>query len=534
MSYWISWNQLQQDLPPDLKIRAMGLQPVHSPITGVTMDSRRVLPGHIFVALAGSNTDGHRFIPDAIQRGAILIVGEQPIPDLPVPYLMVGDSRLALAHFSAAYFGLPARQLTVIGVTGTDGKTTTTNLIYQILLAAGIRAGMISTVNAVVGERELDTGFHVTTPEAPDIQNYLAQMVASGITHVVLEATSHGLAQHRVAGCEFDIGVVTNITHEHLDYHTTLEAYREAKARLFTSLAQTQVKALGNYRLAVLNKDDPSYDYLQSIISDHQPALNRIDYGIAPNATLRGEKVKVSPQGIEFTAVHAGESIPVKCSLVGEYNVSNCLAAIATTVIGLKLNAEAARQGIAHLAGIPGRMERIDLGQNFLAIVDFAHTPNALQVTLSTARSLVPEGGKVIAVFGSAGLRDRMKRRLMAELSAQLADFTVLTAEDPRTESIETILEEMAAGAGAKGGQEGVTYWRVPDRREAIRFGLRLAHPGDIVLALGKGHEQSMCFGDTEYTWDDRLAMRAALAELLSIPGPEMPYLPSPAKASER
>ena len=226
--------------------------------------------------------------------------------------------------------------------------------------------------------------------------------------------------------------------------------------------------------------------------------------------------------------------IPVSSRLVGAFNVSNCLAALTATVYGLKLKPEVAAQGIATLEGIPGRMERIDMGQNFTAIVDFAHTPNALKVSLEAARDMlnsseegIRDRGRVIAVFGSAGLRDKAKRRMMAEISAELADLTVLTAEDPRTESLEGILEEMADGARSKGGREGETFWRVPDRGEAIRFALRLARPGDIVLSCGKGHEQSMCYGAREHLWDDRTAMRVALSELLGVEGPEMPYLPT-------
>ncbi len=207
-------------------------------ISGVKLDSRLVQPGDLFVAVAGGITDGHQFIGDAIQRGVSAIVGEQPLVDLPVPYLQVEDSRAALAHLAAAFFGFPAHQLVMIGVTGTDGKTTTSNLIYHILKAAGLRAGMISTVNALIGDQALDTGFHVTTPEAPEVQRYLAQMVAAGLSHVVLEATSHGLAQQRVAACEFDLGVVTNITHEHLDYHGSFSSYQAAKGLLFEGLSE--------------------------------------------------------------------------------------------------------------------------------------------------------------------------------------------------------------------------------------------------------------------------------------------------------
>jgi len=224
-------------------------------------------------------------------------------------------------------------------------------------------------------------------------------------------------------------------------------------------------------------------------------------------------------------------SIVVGSDLLGAYNVSNCLAALTATVVGLGIEPDIAAKGIESLEGVPGRMERFDLGQNFTVIVDFAHTPNALKVTLEAARKMT--NGRVIAVFGSAGLRDKEKRRMMAETSIGLADLTVLTAEDPRTESLAGILEEMAAGARSKGGREGETFWRVPDRGEAIKFALSLARPGDIVLSCGKGHEQSMCFGAVEYPWDDRIAMRAALSGLLGLEGPKMPYLPSQDKTEE-
>jgi UDP-N-acetylmuramoyl-L-alanyl-D-glutamate--2,6-diaminopimelate ligase len=230
-------------------------------------------------------------------------------------------------------------------------------------------------------------------------------------------------------------------------------------------------------------------------------------------------------EGVRFTAVIAGKRVPVECHLVGRYNVSNCLAALAATAGALEIKHEAARKGIAALQGVPGRMEAIELGQPFIAMVDFAHTPNALERTLETAREICRR--RVIAVFGSAGLRDRMKRRMMAQVAAQKADLSILTAEDPRSESLEAILEEMAEGAREKGGVEGQTFWRVPDRGEALRRAVRMAQPGDLVVTCGKGHEQSMCFGETEYSWDDRTALRAALAELMGVKGLEMPYLPT-------
>jgi len=516
-------------------------------INGISIDSRVVKPGHLFVAMTGGTLDGHNYIQKAIDNGAVAIVGEKDVIGLSVPYIRLENTRQALTWMAGAFHNWPGRKLTVIGVTGTDGKTTTTNLLYKILITAGIKAGMISTVNAVIGDEVLDTGFHVTTPDAHDVQRYLAKMVDAGLTHVVLETTSHGWSQHRVDACEFDIGVVTNITHEHMNEHGSYENYRAAKARLFSSLEITLEKPQGNPRLSVINFDDKkSFDYLNDFIK-----VNKLNYGLGEGADIRAVDISYSPSGIHFTAKRKDFQVEVTSRLVGGFNISNCLAALTAAVYGLGIKPEVAAQGIASLEGIPGRMERIDMGQNFTAIVDFAHTPNALKSALEAARDslLSPgeglgmrENPRIICVFGSAGLRDKEKRRMMAETAAELADLTVLTAEDPRTESLGGILEEMAAGArrrpegsveGSRGGTEGETFWRIPDRGEAIRFALRLARPGDIVMACGKGHEQSMCFGQTEYLWDDRIAMRAALAEYLGVDGPQMPYLPSSDKSEE-
>ncbi|MFZ5911979.1 MAG: UDP-N-acetylmuramoyl-L-alanyl-D-glutamate--2,6-diaminopimelate ligase [Chloroflexota bacterium] len=512
------------------------------PVTGIAIDSRAVKPGDLFVAMKGGTSDGHNYIEKAVQNGAAAVVGERElvaqIPSLR-HYIRLDNPRRALTWLAAAFYDWPGRNLTVIGVTGTDGKTTTSNLLFHILKEAGLKAGIISTVNAVVGDEVLDTGFHVTTPDAPDVQRYLAQMVAAGLTHIVLETTSHGWAQHRVDACEFDIGVVTNITHEHLDEHGSYENYRAAKARLFSALEWTRPKPQGNPRLAVINRDDRSFSFLDAFI-----AGRKLSYGLTSAADVRASDISFSPRGMSFAAQSPDFRVAISTSLLGRYNVSNCLAALAAAVYGLGIEPQAAARGIASLPGIPGRMEVIDMGQPFTAIVDFAHTPNALNVTLQAAREMVDgmkkdergKKGRVIVAFGSAGLRDREKRRMMAETAADLADITILTAEDPRTESLAGILEEMAAGAGrrpersvegSRGGREGETFWRVPDRGEAIRFAVRKARPGDIVLACGKGHEQSMCFGRVEYPWDDRVAMRAALAEYLGVDGPKMPYLPT-------
>ncbi len=415
-------------------------------IEGIAIDSRAVKAGYLFVAMKGGSLDGHDFIAKAIEDGAVAVVGEKNISGLKVPYVRVENTRQALTWIAASFYDFPARKLTVIGVTGTDGKTTTCNLIYKILLAAGIKAGLISTVNAVIGNEVLDTGFHVTTPDAHDVQHYLARMVDAGLTHVVLETTSHGWAQHRVDACEFDIGVITNITHEHLDQHGSYENYRAAKGRLFTSLEKTLSKPQGNPRLAVLNRDDRSFDYLDSITK-----VRKMSYGIEQGADIRADEIRYSPFGIQFMAVGNDIHAAIKSKLVGAYNVSNCLAALTATVVGLGIKPEVAAKGIESLEGVSGRMERIDLGQNFTAIVDFAHTPNALKVTLEAARKM--GNGRVIAVFGSAGLRDKEKRYMMAETSIELADLTVLTAEDPRTES----LEENSRGNGSRCDVEGRT-----------------------------------------------------------------------------
>jgi UDP-N-acetylmuramoyl-L-alanyl-D-glutamate--2,6-diaminopimelate ligase len=521
----ISVSQLFEEISAKEKIPQLP----DTPITGIASDSRQVRAGDLFVAVPGGTFDGHRFIPDVIERGVAAIVGEQALSGIEVPYIQVSNSRRVLPQLAAAFYGYPARQMTVIGVTGTDGKTTTANLIFSILNAAQIKAGMISTVNAVIGDQVLDTGFHVTTPDPIDVQRFLTQMAAAGLTHVVLEATSHGLAQHRVDACEFDVGVVTNITHEHLDEHGSYEAYLAAKGRLFSSLVETQPKDFPVPRMAVLNRDDGSFGYLQSIVQ-----VPYASYGFHPEADLRPEKVTQTPGGLRFIVAARSRKfdrkLKINTTLVGDFNVLNCLAAITTASNALGLEAEAIETGIANMTGIPGRMERIDLGQDFSAIVDFAHTPNALRSALLTARRIVDEageGGRVIAIFGSAGLRDREKRRMMAETSAELANYTILTAEDPRTEDLGDILAEMAAGVVARGGAEGHTFWRIADRGQAIRFGLSLARRGDIVLSCGKGHEQSMCFGTVEYPWDDRTAMQAALAEMLGKSGPKMPYLPT-------
>jgi len=485
-------------------------------ITAVTADSRQVQPGALFVAYQGLSVDGHDFIQTALAKGALAVVGEKEPGQLEAveglsaaTYIQVTDGRDALAHLAAAWHGFPARRLKMIGVTGTDGKTTVASLIHALLTAAGHRAGLISTVGARIGEERIETGLHTTTPDAPDVQALLAQMVGEGSEYGILESTSHGLAQRRVAACDFDVAVVTNITHEHLDFHGSYEAYAAAKALLFQDLSRSARKP-GTRKVAVLNRDDGSYERLLGI-----PADVHISYGLSRAADVRAVDIRHSPSATDFSVEVRPEVWPARdwrfelsTPLIGEHNVYNCLAAAA---VGLSqgVRTAAIRQGIASLRGVIGRMERIDEGQDFLAIVDFAHTPRALEVALQTARRLTP--GRVIVVFGCAGLRDVQKRAWMGRIAGELADRVVVTAEDPRTEPLGEIMAEIARGCREAGRREGAGYWLLGDRAEAIHFATTLAQQGDVVIVTGKGHERSMCYGTTEHPWSDHAALRAAL-----------------------
>jgi UDP-N-acetylmuramoyl-L-alanyl-D-glutamate--2,6-diaminopimelate ligase len=499
-------------------------------INGITSDSRTINKGDLFVALSGSNWDGHKFIPAAIEGGASVIVGSKKISDLPVPYIQVNDTRESLALLSAAFFRFPARELVMIGVTGTDGKTTTCNLIHSILTNAGYKAGVISTVNALIGDEQIDTGFHVTTPEAPDVQRLLRKMVDRGLEYAIIETTSHSLVQKRVIPGDFDIGVCTNITHEHLDYHRTFAAYQLAKASLFEGLASRKIRRKGSPNGAVINIDDMSFGILSKVVN-----VPLFSYGFAKNADFMATDYQENSYGSQWElAIHSPSRLngqyPLTTRLFGKYNAYNCLASLAVAIGVIGIQVEQALNGVNLLKEIPGRMERIDLGQPFDAFVDFAHTPNALRQALITARNIVDrqlKPGKVIVVFGSAGLRDRGKRKLMTEVSAELANTTILTAEDPRTEMLASILTEMAEGMDSRGSKEGQDYYRIPDRGEAIQFAIDLANKGDIVLICGKGHEQSMCFGEIEYPWDDRIALRIAILKKLRLQTGDMPFLPT-------
>lgn len=370
---------------------------------------------------------------------------------------------LLIAIFANIWFRFPARKLTVIGVTGTDGKTTTTTLIYEILRAAGIRASMISSVHAVIGGVSYDTGFHVTTPSAFWIQKYLRDAVAHGDTHMVLEVTSHGLSQHRVFGIPFAVGVLTNVTHEHLDWHRTFARYVQAKMSL-----------LARAHMVVVNRD---YAEVYNMIIPRLRRKTVITYAIRREA-------KFTPGNFPFTT-----------KLPGEFNVYNCLAAIAAT-ISLGIKPTIIRSAIASFSGVSGRMETV-VSSPFRVIVDFAHTPNAITQALRTLKKQTKK--RLIHVFGSAGLRDVSKRPLMGRASSTYADSIILTEEDYRTENVETIMDEIEAGI--KGNAK---VYRFADRGDAIAYAISEAKPGDTVMITGKGHEQSLCRGKKEFPWSDQ------------------------------
>jgi UDP-N-acetylmuramoyl-L-alanyl-D-glutamate--2,6-diaminopimelate ligase len=483
-------------------------------IEGLAFDSRHVKPGDLFVAFRGLEFDGHDYIAKAIEAGAAALVVEderyQALPSgdpYPVPSVFVPDSREALAHLAAAFHDFPSRKLRVIGVTGTDGKTTTVNLVWSVLRAAGREAGLMSSVNAVIGDSEHDTGLHTTTPDSLEVQAYLAQMVERGAQYAVLEATSHGLSQHRVSACDFDVAVVTNVTHEHLDYHRTFEEYLQAKARLFRSLTVSARKP-GAAKIAVLNADDPSYSYLRQI-----PADRHVAYGLGADAQVTARDIVLSPSGASFTAQAPQGRFSVQTNLPGRFNVYNALAAIAVA-LSQDVEVPQIREGLGRVTQIVGRMERVDLGQPFQVLIDFAHTPNSLRNALEAARDMT--SARITVVFGCAGLRDCEKRPVMGEIAGQLADRVVITAEDPRTEDLDQIMAQIAQGCRDAGRREGGDYWCIGDRAEAIQFAIDMAEEGELVLITGKGHEKSMCFGTTEHPWSDHQAAKNALQRRLA------------------
>jgi UDP-N-acetylmuramoyl-L-alanyl-D-glutamate--2,6-diaminopimelate ligase len=480
----------------------------HIEITALAYDSRLVKPGGLFIAVPGTHTDGRRYLADAAQHGALAALGPRiDVNDLPLPYIEVDDVRIALANLACAFYGNPTAQLSTIGVTGTDGKTTTCNLISALLDTAEKSNGLMTTANFKLHGQEWENTTRQSTLEALEIQQMLRRMVEADVKYAIIEATSHGLELQRVRGCAFDIGVVTNITHEHLDFHGTIENYRRAKARLFEMLDPSRDKGLGIKSVAILNRDDVSYEILKPYCS--VPVL---DYGIDKSATIRAVDVQLDATSTHFRAILPNAEISIETQLVGQFNVSNCLAAIATAY-AVGVNPVAIARGLARVTGVTGRMERIDVGQPFTVIVDYAHTPDSLEKVLRILRPLT--AGKLVLVFGSAGERDVQKRPIMGQIAAQLSDFFVITDEDPREENREQILREIAIGAEATGKHEGHDFLCIADRTQAIATAFHRAQAKDTVLLAGKGHEQSIIIGREKIPWDDRRVAREQLHVLM-------------------
>jgi UDP-N-acetylmuramoyl-L-alanyl-D-glutamate--2,6-diaminopimelate ligase len=483
-------------------------------VTGVTHDSRAVRPGMLFVAVPGLRVDGHDYVPAAIEAGAAGVIVERPIPGVAAPQVVVVAARPALGSAAAWWFGDPSRELTVIGITGTDGKTTTAYLAVSALEAAGLRTGMIGTIATRIGGRTDDHAEHATTPEAPELQAALRAMVDAGDEIAVIETTSHALALDRVVGVVYDVAILTNITHEHLELHGSWEAYREAKLSLFDRLrgARGVQKPRPVPATAIVNLDDPSAGLFVGTARDAGASV--ITYGTEPAADIRATRISEDRQGVHADIVTPSGDATIDLRLAGRFNVHNALAVVALGD-ALGLDAERVRQGLAGLAVVPGRMERIDLGQPFGVVVDFAHSPASLTTVLDLlAPSAAARGGGVIAVFGSAGERDTAKRPQMGRIAGERARLVVVTDEDPRGEDRDAILDEIARGAEAAGRRRGHDLLLIADRRAAIAAAFDAARPGDIVLLAGKGHERSIIGPDGELPWHERTVAEELLIGL--------------------
>jgi UDP-N-acetylmuramoyl-L-alanyl-D-glutamate--2,6-diaminopimelate ligase len=457
----------------------------------VTHDSRRVAPGALFVAIRGLATDGHRFLESARKKGAVAVASEDPPRDA-LPWVRVRDAREALATLAAATLGDPAERLELVGVTGTNGKTTTTFLIEAALRAAGKRTGLVGTIAYRIGER-LSEAVR-TTPEASDLQRLLREMLDAGCSHAVLEVSSHSLTLKRVHGCAFRVAVFTNLTRDHLDFHGDMETYFAAKRVLFDTLLRPDGHA-------ILNADD---DRTEALVRASRGKV--LSYGIQRPADVSAHAVALSLEGTSFRAHVPGGELEVRTPLIGRFNVANVLAALAAS-LALGVPAELAVAGIASVAGVPGRLERVPTGTDFNVVVDYAHTDDALKNLLETVRELKPR--RVLTVFGCGGDRDRTKRPLMGAVASRLSDVVVVTSDNPRSEPPEAILEEILRGMN--GGRRGERHVIV-DRREAIAKALELAGPGDAVVVAGKGHESYQVLRDRTIPFDDRQVVRDVLA----------------------
>lgn len=477
-------------------------------VGSIEYDSRMIQPGGLFVALRGGYADGHAFLQQARERGAVAAMverGHGSARAVEWPALVeVDDTRAALAPVAAEFYQHPSTAMTMIGVTGTDGKTTASHLIEAMLRHHGRRTGLIGTVEVrIAGEVELHET-RQTTPESLIVQRLLAAMRDRGVDTAVLEATSHGLAMHRLDGCDFDIGVVTNITHEHLDFHGSVEAYRAAKAILLERVADGRER--GRLGVVVLNADDEG----TRMVSSKATGAELLWYSMRDDAgaNIVAKDVSSRPDGTRFTLQTPRGSASVDLALPGAYNVANALAA-AGVGHALGLSPDAIAAGLVALTSVPGRMQTVDQGQPFSVVVDYAHTPDAIQ---SVLRALRPSTrGRLMVLFGSAGERDIEKRGIQGRVAMEHADYAVFSSEDPRYEDPDAIIAAIAAGAEQAGGQAGVDFDCIEDRHDAIAAILRRAEPGDVVVLAGKGHEKSMIYGSEKRPWDEAAVAASTL-----------------------
>ncbi len=463
-------------------------------VAGVAYDSRRIRAGDVFVAVPGFEADGHDFVEAALEAGAAALVVERRLEGVSpeIPQFVASSCREALSRIGDAFYGHPSGELALIGVTGTNGKTTTAFLIDAILRSSGRDGGLMGTIHYRVGGDVFEEPR--TTPEGPDLQRYLRRMADAGASHAVMEVSSHGLSLGRLLGCEFQTAVFTNLTQDHLDFHGDMESYFQAKRKLFREFAPAH---------SILNADD---EYGRRIAAE---ARGRVvwTYAVDGAAEVRAESVSSAPSGMRFRMATPGGRVPVETSLIGRHNLSNILAASAACLsCGLTLDEVAA--GVRSLGNIPGRFERIDAGQPFLVVVDYAHTEDALARLLEFARPVAQ--GRILTLMGCGGDRDREKRPRMAAAALRASDYVVMTSDNPRTEDPEAILREMESGAALVPGSAG--GWRtIVDRREAIQAVLAEARAGDAVIIAGKGHETYQVLGKERVPFDDRAEARRAL-----------------------
>jgi UDP-N-acetylmuramoyl-L-alanyl-D-glutamate--2,6-diaminopimelate ligase len=484
-------------VPPGATPATLGLSGGDVPVTQIAYDSRQVQPGAVFVALQGLKDDGTRHVPQAIARGAVAVVAEAPCPDgFGHAWIPTDDARLAIALLADRFYDSPSRRMPVIGVTGTNGKTTTGYLLASILDAAGLTAGLLGTVAYRIGREEREAAR--TTPESTDVQALLADMIDHGCRSAVMEVSSHALALRRVDGMRFAAGVFTNLTRDHLDFHQDMEAYFAAKRRLFEML---DADAPG-----VINLDDPRGAQLVTVCPRH------ITYGITQPADVMPVALAMSLTGLACTLQTPVGSIAVRSSLVGRPNVYNILAAAATAV-ALGVSLEAIARGIAALPGVPGRFEVVSSPEDDITVVvDYAHTDDALRNLLETARPLAAR--RLLTVFGCGGDRDRTKRPLMGMVATRLSDVVIITSDNPRSEEPGRIIEDIRRGItpDAK-GQRHSEVTAIEDRAAAIARAVSMASPGDLVLVAGKGHEKTQHIGSDVLPFDDVAVSREALAE---------------------